>query len=221
MGIFKISKFKKAGSYLMELLIVVVGVSIAFQLSVWNDTRKSREVEKHLLQNFVTENRLNQAEIDTAIILMQSSMEANPALIELLKNPRSDMDSILLKMGRIYSTSWPDITSTHLDNYLGYSSASSPLKDEMLVLKTHYVSAKDLIDVYIVQKQQKYFDYLSDAVDITSGLEVVNKDKLFNIQFRNNLLMIYFYELALRETFDEIIISQKKVTELIEEQLEK
>ncbi len=205
----------------MELLIVVVGVSIAFQLNVWNDTRKSREVEKHLLQNFVTENRLNQAEIDTAIILMQSSMEANPALIELLKNPRSDMDSILLKMGRIYSTSWPDITSTYLDNYLGYSSASSPLKDEMLVLKTHYVSAKDLIDVYIVQKQQKYFDYLSDAVDITSGLEVVNKDKLFNIQFRYNLLMIYFYELALRETFDEIIISQKKVTELIEKQLEK
>ena len=91
----------------------------------------------------------------------------------------------------------------------------------MLVLKTHYVSARDLIDVYIVQKQQKYFDYLSDAVDITGGLQVVNKDKLFNIQFRNNLLMIYFYEMALRETFEEIIISQKKVTELIEERLEK
>ena len=59
MGIFEISKFKKAGSYLMELLIVVVGVSIAFQLNVWNDDRKSAEAEIHLLQNFISENNLN------------------------------------------------------------------------------------------------------------------------------------------------------------------
>ncbi len=204
----------------MELLIVVVGVSIAFQLSVWNDTRKSKELENHLLQSFITENRLNQAEIDSTFLNIEHAIKANPELIELLKNNQPDLDSIRLKLASLYSISWPDIASTHLNNYLEFESAISPLKEQMLVLKTQYLSIEELLNVYIEQKQQKYFDYLSDVVDMTDGLKLLNEEKLLEVKFRNNLLIIYFYETSLMETFKKIKVSQKKVTELIEEQLE-
>jgi hypothetical protein len=113
-------------------------------------------------------------------------------------------------MARLYSISWPDITSTHLDNYLDFSSVNAELKDEMLVLKTQYVSLNGLIDIYRVQKQQKYFDYLSDVVDISNELEIVNSNKLFHVQFKNNLIVIYYYEEALREIYEKITVRQKK-----------
>lgn len=217
MALFKSSIYKKAGSYIMELIIVVVGVSIAFQLSVWNDTRKSNEIENHLLQSFVNENQLNQAEIDSTVSNMEYTLKANPELIEMLKDDNADIDSIRLIMASLYSISWPDITSTHLNNYLEFESAISPLKEEMLVLKTYYNSIEELLNVYIDQKQQKYFDYLSDVVDMTDGLKLLNEEKLRDIQFRNNLLIIFFYERSLMNTYEKIKLSQKKIAELIEE----
>jgi hypothetical protein len=221
MAFFKPSYLKKAGSYLMELIIVVVGVSIAFQLSVWNDDRKSAETENHLLQNFISENNLNKVEIDSTIKNIDYNIDANPYLIKLLQLQDPDMDSVRIIMARLYNISWPDITSTHLNNYLGYESGTSQLKEEMLVLKTLYVAVDELTGVYIQQKQGKYFDYLSDAVDMTDGLKVVNKEKLLNVKFRNNLLIIYFYEKSLQTTFEKIKVSQAKVTVLIDEQLGK
>jgi len=220
-GLIKPSKFNKAGAYFIELLIVVVGVSIAFQLSVWNDAHKSRETENHLLQNFIAENRLNRVDIDSTLANVLYNMEANPHLIELLKDPQPNMDSIRLNMSLLYSLVWPDITSTHLNSYLIFESGTSPLKEEMLALKSYYVSVGELTNIYVEQKQVKYFDYLSDAVDMTDGLRVYKKEKLFNVQFRNNLLVIYYYELSLINTLEKIIASQQKVEDLIEIQLHK
>ena len=216
MALFESSIYKKAGSYLMELIIVIVGVSIAFQLSLWNDTRRSNEIENHLLQSFINENQLNQAEIDSTVSMMEYTLKANPELIEMLKDDKGDIDSIRLIMASLYSISWPDITSTHLNNYLQFESPISPLKEEMLVLKTHYKSVEELLNIYIDQKQQKYFDYLSDVVDMTDGLRLLNEEKLRDIQFRNNLLIIYFYETSLMNTYKKIQLSQKKITELID-----
>jgi hypothetical protein len=217
MALFNPSHLKKAGSYLMELIIVVVGVSVAFQLNVWNDTRKNNEIENHLLLSFLAENRLNQTEIDSTVSSMEYTLKTNPQLIEMLKNDKSDIDSIRLIMASLYSISWPDITSTHLVNYLEFESAISPLKEEMLVLKTRYISVDELLSIYIDQKQRKYFDYLSDVFDMTDGLRLLNEEKLRDIQFRNNLLIIYFYERSLMDTYKKIQLSHKKITELIAE----
>jgi hypothetical protein len=221
MGLFKSPKFKKAGSYLMELLIVVVGVSIAFQLNVWNDTRKENVQERYLLQNFIAEHDLNRVEIDSSILALEYVLKANPALIELLNSPQLAMDSIKQKLAILYRISWPDISSTHLNNYLEFTSANTELKEEMLVLKSHYASVKELIRVYIDQKQEKYFDYLADVVDLTNGLKVVNKEKLLSVKLKNNLLIVYFYEDALLSTYKKITTSQKKIAEIIERQIGK
>jgi hypothetical protein len=208
---------KKAASYFMELIIVVVGVSIAFQLNVWNDTRKNSELEDILLENFEAENFLNQIELDSTLLEMKQAQVVSQGLIKLLLAPEPAMDSIRIKMADLYRISWPDLTNTHLANFLEHESAISPLKEEMLLLNTLYSSANDLIKVYIEQKQEKYFDYLSEAVDMVDGLKVIKVDKLFDVRFRNNLVMIYSYEVSLIQTYEKILISQKRVKELIDE----
>ena len=72
----------------------------------------------HLLQSFFAENRLNQTEVDTTVANLEYSLKANPELIELLKIKQPDMDAIRKKMASLYNISWPDITATHLNNYL-------------------------------------------------------------------------------------------------------
>ena len=84
MRLFKFSKLNKASSYLIELLIVVVGVSIAFQLNVWNDARKEKDVERQLLENFASENRFNLLESDSSSIDKKKSVIHGIAFINLL-----------------------------------------------------------------------------------------------------------------------------------------
>ncbi len=198
----------------MELLIVVVGVSIAFQLNVWNDSRKKHAAEGQILQNFIVENTLNQ--VDS--LILEGVIEKNSLLIELLSSEESEADSIRLILADLYSLSWADLATTHLDNYLEFESETSPLNEEMLLLKTNYSSTEHLIEMYLAQKQEKYSDYLSDVVDISNGLAVVDREKLYNVQFRNNLVILYFYEKTLLESYRKIAESQKKTSKLIEEQ---
>jgi hypothetical protein len=210
---------KKATSYFIELLIVVVGVSIAFQLSVWKEDRKNDEIEKNLLQNFLTENILNQNEFDSMIFSIRETIGATSTLIELLKDSQGEEDSIRENLAILYQIVYPDITTTHLDNYLDYTTANSQLKEEMLVLKTNYESVRELGKFYGNLKQQKYFDFLSDVIDLTGGLVIVNKKKLFSVKFRNNLFLVLAYEQSMEGTFSKILVGQKKVTELISDRL--
>ncbi len=209
---------KSIFKYLGELFIVVIGISIAFQLNVWNDSRKNRQLEKDLLQSFMIENQLNQVEIDSSLIRVQQAIESNLKLIEMLKSKKPNRDSIRLQLSILYQISWPDLTTTHLENFLNFNSSNTQLREEMLVLKTGYAGHKDLIKTYIEQKQLKYFDFLSDAVDMTSMLEIVDEDKVFSIQLRNNIMVISAYEVSLQEIYNRIASSQRKIVLLVFEE---
>ena len=205
--------------YIAELIIVVVGVSIAFQLNVWNDTRKNKELEHQLLQNFVPENTSNQAELDSSLTNLKATLTAELELLDMLNNSGTSIDSIRIKMSVLYTISWSDFSTTHLENYLNFTSVPTPLTEEMLTLHGLTSSVRDLIKSYVEQKQQKYFDFLSDAVDMTSGLTVVNEDKLRSVQFRNNVMIISAYEDALIKTYHKMDSSQQSVMRLVTEEL--
>jgi len=207
---------KSIFKYLGELFIVVIGISIAFQLNVWNDSRKNRQLEKDLLQSFMIENQLNQEEIDSSLIRVQQAIESNLKLIEVLKSKKPNRDSIRLQLSILYQISWPELTTTHLENFLIFNSTNTQLREEMLVLKTGYDGQKELIKTYIEQKQLKYFDFLSDAVDMTSMLEIVDEDKLFSVQLRNNIMVISAYEVSLKEIYNRIASSQRKIVLLVD-----
>ena len=94
MKLFNFSRLKKLSSYFIELIIVVLGVSIAFQLNVWNDNRKSRLIEEQLIQNFANENLFNQQESDSSLIYKRESIAAGLRFIDILNDEKTDVDSL-------------------------------------------------------------------------------------------------------------------------------
>lgn len=212
---YKFGKLKKLGTYVIELFIVVLGVSIAFQLNVWNDQRKETLTKAHLLENFISEDNINQAEIDSSLSRFDASVQTGLAVMELVKDRSSNLDSIRGLLAKLYQISWPDLNTTHLDNYLSYTSAASPLREELLVMKGGYIALDDLIKTYIEQKQSKYFDYLSDAVDMTDNLVIVDESYIFDVKFRNYLMILTAYETSMSEVLGEISRSHNKIDSLL------
>lgn len=200
---------KSVGKYLGELLIVVIGITIAFQLNVWNDNSKSRQLKEDLLHSFKTENHLNNEEVIESLLKVHETIDVDLKLIEMLKNSDTEMDSIRYQIAVLYNISWPEFTTTHLENFLNFNEVNSPLREEMLVLKTHYDAHALLINTYKDQKQLKYFDYLSDALDMTANLKVVKPEKVLSVQFRNNIMIISAYEQSLEQVYNQI--SQKQI----------
>lgn len=215
MKLFKFPKLKQFGSYFIELIIVVLGVTIAFQLNVWNDNRKTKDVEKQLIENFAAENNYNIRESDSSLFYKNASIETGVAFMTLLKNPESSTDSVRYYLARLYEITWPNFATTHLENYLNFTTGSTPLREEILNLKSLIESIHVLGDSYSQQKQMKYFDYLSDAVDMADNLTIINRGKIFSAQFRNNLMFIIAYEQSMAEVLEEIALSQLKLDSLI------
>lgn len=215
MKLFKLSKLKKFSSYFIELIIVVLGVSIAFQLNVWNDSRKTKKVEDQLLDNFYAENNYNIRDSDSSAFYKRANVETGLALIEILKKPDPSLDSARIYMGQLYEISWPNFTTTHLENYLDFTTGSTPLREEMLNLMARVEAIRELGQKYIDLKQEKYFDYLSDAVDMNDNLIIVRKDKVLSIEFTNNLMLIVAYEQSMADVLDDIEQSQQKLDSLI------
>ena len=215
MKIFKFAKLKKFSSYFIELVIVVLGVSIAFQLNVWNDQRKTKKIEQQLIENFAAENAYNLDESDSSLIDKRTSIRTALNLIELLQNDLLKDDTLKLYLARLYEISWPNYTTTHLENYLNFTTGSTPVREEMLNLNTLVSTIHVLGENYAEQKQLKYFDYLSDAIDMTNNLTIVNRQKVKSVEFRNNLMFIVAYEQSMAQVLDEIEQSQFRLDSLI------
>ena len=211
----KFKKLKNASTYLIELIIVVVGVSIAFQLNVWKEDSKEKKFEKQLLLNFKAENAMNIREMDSSAINKQNSIKETLKLINLLQEDNSNSDSIRYSLANLYEISWPNNSTTHLDNYLSYTLDPSVLREEMLSLKSLYRSSDALSEKYVELKQDKFIDYLSDATDMTSNLEFVNEEKIRSVQFRNHLMFIAAYEESLFSILNDIDRSQHKIDSLL------
>ena len=118
-------------------------------------------------------------------------------------------------LAQLYEISWPNFTTTHLENYLNYTTGSSALREEMLHLDNLCGAIHELGENYVDQKQTKFFDYLSNAVDMNDNLNIVDRKKLFSVQFKNNMIFIISYEESMAEVLDKIRGSQNSLDSLL------
>ena len=76
-----INKFKiDWKSKLIDLLIVIIGITIAFQLNNLNESNKSTAKEKDYMKSFYEENRDNESSLSLAL--------------EFTRNTKNDIDSL-------------------------------------------------------------------------------------------------------------------------------
>ncbi len=75
-------------SKLLDLLIVIIGITIAFKLNNWNESRKINNEEKSYQTSFYDENTTNQQNLEAALEFSQQARTAIDSLKSLLLSSR-------------------------------------------------------------------------------------------------------------------------------------
>ncbi len=73
-------------SKIIDLLIVIVGISIAFKLNTWNESIKTDLEAKNYIESFYEENKTNQANLASALKYSQSNIKKIDTLKQILQS---------------------------------------------------------------------------------------------------------------------------------------
>ena len=91
------SRFQRDLLYAIgEVLLVVVGILIAFQVDTWNEARKDRRTELEIIDNLRQEFLANQTELDSTLVVVAKNRNANLLLMEFFGKPPEALESVSL-----------------------------------------------------------------------------------------------------------------------------
>lgn len=80
----------------VELLVVFIGITLAFALNNWREYNKDRELEHQYIKSFHDELAFTKTTLDSVIIENKTTVERIKAMLPLMKNGNMPMDSILV-----------------------------------------------------------------------------------------------------------------------------
>ncbi len=143
-----------------EILLVVIGILIAFSINNWNDHRKERKVEQEILEQFKVDLESDIESIQRVDYWMQKVIKSCKIVVSELRSTRPWHDSLA-----VHFDLWNDF------DQLGFSTvAISNLRSRGVELIKNKSLRNDLINHYdqtyfYVQKSNDYFR--EDHVHIT------------------------------------------------------
>ena len=82
-----------------EIILVVIGILIALQVNNWNEQRKSKEYEKHLLNQLKVDFRNNAGDLKFNIKLQNKIINSSKLILQHLENKRPYHDSLSTHFG--------------------------------------------------------------------------------------------------------------------------
>ncbi|MGD9899768.1 MAG: DUF6090 family protein [Calditrichaceae bacterium] len=147
-------------NYVIELFVVIFGVTIAFMLNSWYESNKSRELEKKYLQGFADDMTNDYVELDSIISSGELKINKVNRLLILLKHEPVDSDSVLTIFAEMAMFSPFDPNTTT------YESIKS--SGNLGVISNFYLRSA-LIRYYQTLNEKKYIDeifssYLNDFI---------------------------------------------------------
>lgn len=172
--------------YFMELIIVILGISIAFQLNIVNERRINRKLEVNALKSLEKELQINIAEFESLERYRVRITKESRQLLTLLNNTRIEKDSAEKYIFKLVQTSTPDLQRQATISYLdsNYGDTNLELKNELLALQTYLQELLDISEGYKLRKQQDYMTYLRGAVDFLQR-KVINIETVRSVEFKN------------------------------------
>ena len=211
-------KSPSAKIYLMELIIVVVGITIAFQVNVWYEARKSSELEKNAILNLQKELKINLDEFESLKSYRTDITEASRSLATLLSNNTLTIDEFAPLFFRILRTSTPDLQSNASAFYVNsnYGNAHLDLKSELLVLDTYLQELMEMSDGYSDHKELFFYsDEVFASVDFRKR-RVLNLSHFKTPQFKNAIWLIGSSEMELNRLYEQAESQLNKVYSMTE-----
>ena len=151
----------------MELIIVILGISIAFQLNIINEQRINRKLEVNALKSLEKELQINIDEFQSLERYRTQITRESSQLLNLLDNSKINRDSAEKYVFRLIQTSTPDLQRQATASYLNsnYGDTNLGLKNELLALQTYFRELLELSKGYKMRKHQDYMIFLRDVVD--------------------------------------------------------
>jgi len=103
-------------SKLIDLLIVIIGITIAFQLNNLNESNKSDNKEKDYLESFYEENRDNEASLSSALEFSITNKNDIDTLKQILLSKNYEDDRIKNISASMLALSYFDPSLTTMEN---------------------------------------------------------------------------------------------------------
>ena len=206
-------------SKIVDLLIVILGISIAFKLNTWNEATKTNELEKEYVNSFYEENISNEARLVLALEFSESNKNNIDSLKHILLSKQYSDERIKTLMASMMGVANYSPSTITMENII--ASGEFELIDDVEL-------RKELISTYNTYNTTlKLEGILTDFIDryITpflfenirfSDLSSLNSEAIEDPRFEN---LVFGYDILLgqqikgyQDNLERIKILNSKLT---------
>ena len=208
----------------MDLVVVIVGISIAFQVDKWDTARRERNFHQILARDLLAELRLNIADFEEVLPALEQTQARMEAIQETYKsdNPRAQTNELIKSVSTLTFIEYPSLKTAQLDNYLsstvGYAYDVKPL---LLSLNSKMEEFKFLQQYNIEIRLQKLPDKLSGSIDYVNK-KLIDPEPLFAVQFKNFFMLMYTADKEWIRSYHDLLMALKEseiaISKLVDEQ---
>ncbi len=206
-------------TYLMEIFIVIFGITAAYQLNVYYEDKKDLKLEKAAIERVSDENENNMQVFESLIEKRQKLEEDTRQLARFLfAGGDLEVDSISHYLFDINRTHKPITQMEALNFYLNsnYTNKNSDLKSTLIKIKASYLELKDVVEYYVRMKEKYYSDFLVSDVDFGEE-KIIALDKIESVEFKNLVVNLLSNELELNALFSRVYGLSIELDEAIKE----
>ncbi len=209
-------------TYLMEIFIVIFGITAAYQLNVYYEDQKDLKLEDAAIERVSDENA-NNMEVFENLIERRKKLEEDTRQLArfLFVGENLEVDSISHYLFDINRTHKPITQMEALNFYLNtnYTNKNSDLKSALIQIKASYLELRDVVEYYVRMKEKYYSDFLVSDVDFGEE-KIISLDKIQSVEFKNLVVNLLSNELELNALFDQVYGQSVVLQEFIEDILD-
>jgi hypothetical protein len=204
-------------AYLIEVCIVVLGVYIAYQLTIWNEATKARAANRVMLENLYNENSINIHELGRLNTYRKSIVGSTDKLLRLLdKDQPIAEDTLAYAVFAILRTSIPVVVTNVLDEYLRNHSTDYPqLNIELYKLRGYYNDLINVGNIHWSKKDTNYYSFLNSSFDFNRQ-RVISFQSIKSLSFKNNIYFLLDSEQEFTRLHNQAYFQGVKVKQMID-----
>ncbi|MBX2871697.1 MAG: hypothetical protein KTR30_06350 [Saprospiraceae bacterium] len=186
-------------NHLVEFVVVILGILIAFQMSTCAETQSQKKLIKEHLENIKSETKFNQRNIKGALELAESSQKKLDSMFVILSvdsalTTVNNFSLALLNIGGVYikRNAYRSLTESGDIRYI----RDFKLKNEIVNLYEYYEWVKGIDEIHVNVYDRSYFPYILKNFDLVEGK--VQSAEVYRSKDYKNILSSYRFFLVNR-----------------------
>ncbi len=200
------NKFSKYLIYAMgEILLVMIGILLAFQVNSWNDQRKRDLIKIDILKELKQNLMVDIVDIDENISQHKQSLKSSQIISNVIENDLPNNDSLNNHFSNIVLVPMFLPTKTAYEN---------------LKLTRTTILDNDSLRLAIIELYERKYAFLKDVIDgervkMVNDLNGFYRNEFSSIDFFGKSYPVNFEELIKNQVYSNYINYQKTISKFI------